>query len=159
MATPKFGDKVQMRLYREARRVGDASELVPFVVLAGKLLDEGYSIEYLEEALNVPVQGNVTKRHRLVQAAAMTKFWPEGVFASAERYDADWSALWEPAEAFEQGKLTDRGPVLEYVTEWIGTKGRWPSAEALRRKFRYREPGHKLPGERNPGQGTLGAAA
>jgi hypothetical protein len=144
-------------MLRQASRVGKAQHILGLVQMAEVLLDAGFGADEIVEGLTWPTQGNVTKQKRMNEAMSIARMWPEDALVVAQKADADWHALYEPAHAWQQGKC-ERGEVAEFAMNHVQRKGYWPSADDFRRRFKYREFGHKGPGEAE-GQAQLGDVA
>jgi hypothetical protein len=138
---------------REAGRVGEAAHLLELVDIAACLLDDGFPSESVAEAIDFPVQGEVTKHERMEQALLIARAWTEGALLAARKYRADWHALLEPARWWEAGEI-EREEMEEFAVDFCARHARWPRADDMRRRF-GKTPGHRLPGE-HEGQEVLG---
>lgn len=131
----------QLRMLREASRVGDTRQMLERLDMAEDLLDNGFAFSEVAEAINLPVQGNVTPEGRLREALDISRAWPEPALEVARELGADWHALREPARWWRNG-IVERDEVASFALEFAARKKRWPRTDEFRRRFGFAD-GHK----------------
>jgi DNA-binding transcriptional MerR regulator len=137
---------------KEARRVGDPKQMLELLDMAEVLLDAGFALENVAQALRFPAQGNVTSEKRLREALDINRAWPEEALLVARKYRADWHALREPARWWRNGDV-EREEIVGFAVAFVDRKGRWPRTDEMRTRF-GKASGHKGPGDA-PGQEAL----
>ena len=149
----------QLKLLREARRVGEAAHMLDLAEAAGVLRRAGWTSERIALLLRLPVQGGVTHEDRLAELFAVDTFLgqrDDALRIAARMGDADWHALVEPARWLHHGTVV-WDDVEAFVRAHFERTGAWPKLDPLRRRFGY-APTHRLPGEQE-GQEQLGGVA
>lgn len=124
--------------------------------MAVVLLEEGLPFTAVANAIDLPVQGNVSRDKRLREGMEIRNFWPEGALRSAKQYNPPWHALREPARWWRTRQV-EREEVIEFTSEFILRKARWPSIDEFRRRF-GKAPTNRAPGDA-PGQAELNLEA
>lgn len=136
--------KHQLRFLREARRVGNADEMIGLAEMADALIEDGYAPATVAEAFAWPTQGEVTKRERQQEALGILRAWPEDALSYARRADAPWHTLTEPARWWRLGHC-EREQLIKFARGYVRRHpGGWPQVDDFRR-FAGMKPTRRKP--------------